>query len=87
MQRLFIGTIILGIILWFTPWIGLLFATLYSFFNQKPYYEIILFGVLIDVIYQSIIVLSLLQIPVYTFISIGLYWLTSHVKKRMNVYA
>jgi len=87
MKRFFIGLIILAIILWFIPWIGLLCAGIYSFFNEKSYYELILFGVLIDIVHQTISTIGFINVPIYTIASIVLFLLTSSIKKRMSIYA
>jgi len=87
MRRVFFGIIILGLALWFQPWASLLIAILYSFFNTKKYYELIMLGVLLDVMYQSLIAIGILSLPLYTLLSIVIFFVIFSIKKRMNIYA
>ncbi|MFT7016255.1 MAG: hypothetical protein ACJATX_000212 [Candidatus Paceibacteria bacterium] len=87
MQRFFIGIIILAIVLWFQPWIALLVGVVYSFFNSNNYYELIITGIVIDVIYQSAVSFGPIYIPLYTLAAIALFAITTSLKKRMRMYA
>ena len=87
MRRLFFGTIILGLAFWFHPWISLGIAVLYSFFTTHKYYELLGLGILLDIMYQTIISIAFLSIPLYTLLSVLIFFAASFIKKRMNIYA
>ena len=88
MKRLFFGAIILVLALWLHPFVSIAVAIFFGFSLSRPYYEMIVLGVLLDSVYQSIIIVtSWLSLPLYTLVSIGAFVAVTLIKKRMNIYA
>ncbi|MCA9352371.1 hypothetical protein KC866_03195 [Patescibacteria group bacterium] len=87
MRRIFIALLILLLIVWFEPWMGIVLASIYSFVHPGRYYDLIIAGVISDVVYQTLIPMGILNIPVYTTISVVLFFVTVFMKRRMNIYA
>ena len=87
MRRVFIATLILLLIIWFEPWMGIILASIYSFVHPGRYYDLIIAGVISDVVYQTLIPVGILHIPIYTTGSVVVFFVTSMIKQRMSIYA
>ena len=88
MKRAFLIAILLVVFLWFSPWLALGLATVFGFATPGRYYEILVFGFFLDVVYQPLIIVTpWLSVPPYTLLGVVLFVMVTLVKKRMNWYA
>ena len=88
-QRIFLFLVLLGLVLWISPWIAIAAATVFSFFQSSHnYYEIILIGVISDSIYNTFLLeYGWFHAPLFTTISAGVFLVLILLQRRMNMYA
>lgn len=87
MKRLLVGIILLGIVLWLSPIAGFILAIVFALFQSYSYYEIIAFGILIDIAYQTSLNTGLVELPIYTILGIVFFGLSFFIQKRINLHA
>ena len=86
-RRVLINVIILLIVLWVSPFIGFVGAFIFGLFQSYRFYEIIIIGVIIDIVYQTSFGMWTLSVPIYTIMGIILFLFSSRIQKRINLYA
>lgn len=87
MRRLFLILVLIMTVLWIHPMLALLMSVVFAFLQDGDYYELVAVGVLIDILYQSLIELGFISLPIYTLIGLVLFFAVQFLKKQMNFYA
>jgi len=84
MKRSFLFLIPLILIFFSLPVIAVIVAVIIGFSHSFDYYEIIIFGIIIDIFYQSTFSIFSLSLPLYTPLTFALFISLYFLKKRMN---
>jgi hypothetical protein len=86
MKRLLIDILIIGALLWIHPLVGLVCALVYAMTLETSYYELLFFGVLVDMIFHTFIRMGKIDIPLYTLITLVIFLILGRIKKSINIY-
>lgn len=73
--------------MWIHPILAIVTAGIIGFITYPHYYEIIGIGVISDVVYQTLIPVLFLNVPLYTLVSVMIFLLMRIMNKKMNMYA
>jgi len=87
MKRVFFFLLLLFVIVFGNPIVGITAALLVGISVNYQIYEIILLGFIVDLLYASVYSYGFIQIPLYTFITVIIFFSLSSIKKRLNFYA
>jgi len=80
---------VLGLVLWVSPILGLVTASISSFFQRDgKYIELIITGIIADVVYGSLVpIFAFIQIPIFTLCSFIIFILLYLFNKQTSIYA
>lgn len=87
MKRFFFFLLLITLAIVLHPIVSIILGLIIALRTRYPFYEIIILGVIIDTLYQTIIDFSWLQIPLYTMITVALFFSLSLIKKQLSFHA
>jgi len=87
MKRIFFFLLLLSITIFIHPIIGIITGLIIGLTSKYQFYEIILLGLIIDVMYASVYTFGFIQIPLFTFITLIIFFSLSLIKKRLSFHA
>lgn len=86
-KRVFLAILLVLFALWLHPILAIIVSGIIGLLMYPKYYEILVIGIISDIIYQSLFSVSFVQVPFYTTISLVVFILVYTIGKRMNMYA
>jgi hypothetical protein len=87
MKRFFFILLLVTTAIFIHPIFSIVLGLIFALISQHAFYEIIILGIIIDVLYQTIIVFPWFQIPLYTFVSLILFFSLFFIKKQLSFHA
>lgn len=79
--------VLLLMALWVSPVVAFIVGGVLLLISRKPFYEIIILGILVDAAYATIISYLFIDMPLYTTIGIILYFASLFIRKRLSFHA
>ncbi|MCI5050972.1 MAG: hypothetical protein MRY57_01545 [Candidatus Pacebacteria bacterium] len=87
MKRLFILFLLLSVVVFINPIFAILLGLIIGLSMRYAFYEIIIIGVVIDIMYNSMYEFGIITIPIYTIISCIIFLLLNPIKSRLSFHA